>query len=280
MEITMNRDNVQIGNIRIGGGHPFVLIAGPCVLEDLEKARSIADSLISTCTRLNIKLVFKGSYDKANRTSVESFRGPGIDKGLEILARIKQEFGVPVLSDVHGAHEVEAASQVLDVIQIPAFLCRQTDLLVAAGNSGRVVNVKKGQFQAPWDMQHVVGKVKSTGNNDVILTERGASFGYNNLVVDMRSLPIMRGLGCPVVFDATHAVQLPGGAGGSSGGQREYVASLSRAAVAVGIDGLFWEVYDNPDKARCDGPNSLPLTDLEKMLSPLLKIDSVVKNNA
>ncbi|MFO7832317.1 MAG: 3-deoxy-8-phosphooctulonate synthase, partial [Desulfuromonadaceae bacterium] len=239
-----------------------------------------AESLVGTCTKLGIELIFKGSYDKANRTSVDSFRGPGINKGLDILARIKEEFSVPVVSDVHASHEVEAAAKVLDVIQIPAFLCRQTDLLVAAGNSGKVVNVKKGQFQAPWDMQHVVGKVKSTGNNNVVLTERGASFGYNNLVVDMRSIPIMQGMGCPVVFDATHAVQLPGGGGGCSGGQREYVAALSRAAAAVGIDGLFWEVYDEPDKARCDGPNSLRLDDMETMLRPLLEIDSVVKNNA
>lgn len=276
----MSDDCVQIGDITMGGEQPFVLIAGPCVLEDLDKARSIAESLVSTCAHLGINLIFKGSYDKANRTSVESFRGPGIEKGLEILARIKDEFNVPVVSDVHATEEVSAAAQVLDVIQIPAFLCRQTDLLVAAGESGKVVNVKKGQFQAPWDMQHVVGKVKSTGNSDIVLTERGASFGYNNLVVDMRSLPIMRGLGCPVVFDATHAVQLPGGSGGSSGGQREYVAALSRAAVAVGIDGLFWEVYDEPEKARCDGPNSLRLLDLEAMLRPLLEIDKVVKNNA
>ncbi|MCA1797412.1 MAG: 3-deoxy-8-phosphooctulonate synthase [Desulfuromonadaceae bacterium] len=276
----MRVDAVQIGNIKMGGGQPFTLIAGPCVLEDLDRARSIAESLVGTCSRLGINLIFKGSYDKANRTSVESFRGPGIEKGLDILARIKEEFRVPVISDVHAAHEVDVAAQVLDVIQIPAFLCRQTDLLVAAGESGKVVNVKKGQFQAPWDMQHVVEKVKSTGNTDIVLTERGTSFGYNNLVVDMRSLPIMRGLGCPVVFDATHAVQLPGGGGGCSGGQREYVAALSRAAVAVGIDALFWEVYDDPDKARCDGPNSLRLDDLEMMLRPLLDIDSMVKNDA
>lgn len=275
----MRADTVQIGDVGMGGTRPLVLIAGPCVLEDLDKARTIAESLINTCTRLGIDLIFKGSYDKANRTSVESFRGPGIEKGLDILMRIKEEFNVPVVSDVHGAHEVKAAAQVLDVIQIPAFLCRQTDLLVAAGNSGKVVNVKKGQFQAPWDMQHVVGKVKSTGNNNIVLTERGTSFGYNNLVVDMRSLPIMQEMGCPVVFDATHAVQLPGGDGGCSGGQREHVAALSRAAVAVGIDGLFWEVYDEPDNARCDGPNSLRLRDLETMLHPLLEIDSVVKNN-
>lgn len=276
----MRADTVLINDVSMGGGQPLVLIAGPCVLEDLDKTRTIADSLIKTCTRLGINLIFKGSYDKANRTSVDSFRGPGIEKGLEILARIKEEFRVPVISDVHAPHEVEAAAQVLDVIQIPAFLCRQTDLLVAAGNSGKVINVKKGQFQAPWDMQHVVEKVKSTGNMDIVLTERGTSFGYNNLVVDMRSLPIMQETGCPVVFDATHAVQLPGGGGGCSGGQREYVAALSRAAVAVGIDGLFWEVYDDPDKARCDGANSLRLDGLEAMLRPLLEIDSVVKNNA
>ncbi|MGC9518836.1 MAG: 3-deoxy-8-phosphooctulonate synthase [Desulfuromonadaceae bacterium] len=276
----MPADTFRIGNVSIGGAHPFVLIAGPCVLEDMDTARTIAASLLSTCERLGIKLIFKGSYDKANRTSVEAYRGPGIEKGLEILARIRDEFNVPVVSDVHGVHEVAAAAQVLDIIQIPAFLCRQTDLLVAAGKSGKVVNVKKGQFQAPWDMQHVVEKVESTGNTRIILTERGASFGYNNLVVDMRSLPIMRGFGCPVVFDATHAVQLPGGGSGCSGGQREYVAALSRAAVAVGIDGLFWEVYHEPDKARCDGPNSLRLDTLETMLRPLQEIDTVVKNNA
>ncbi|MDY0211449.1 MAG: 3-deoxy-8-phosphooctulonate synthase [Desulfuromonadaceae bacterium] len=276
----MQVDTIQTGNVTLGGKGGFVLIAGPCVLEDLDKARSIAAALANVCSRLGIGLIFKGSYDKANRTSVDSFRGPGIDAGLDILARIKEEFGVPVLSDVHAVAEIKSAAEVLDIIQIPAFLCRQTDLLVAAGESGKIVNVKKGQFQAPWDMQHVVDKIRSTGNENIVLTERGASFGYNNLVVDMRSLPIMRNLGCPVVFDATHAVQLPGGAGGHSGGQREHVAALSRAAVAVGIDGLFWEVYDDPDKARCDGPNSLYLRDLEGMLQPLLDIDRVVKKDA
>ncbi|MDD2557453.1 MAG: 3-deoxy-8-phosphooctulonate synthase [Desulfuromonadaceae bacterium] len=276
----MQVNKVQVGNVTLGGNGSFVLIAGPCVLEDLEKTRSIAAALVGVCSRLGIGLVFKGSYDKANRTSVDSFRGPGIEAGLEILARIKDEFSVPVLSDVHAVTEIKLAADVLDIIQIPAFLCRQTDLLVAAGASGKVVNVKKGQFQAPWDMQHVVDKIRSTGNEHIVLTERGASFGYNNLVVDMRSLPIMRNIGCPVVFDATHAVQLPGGAGGHSGGQREYVAALSRAAVAVGVDGLFWEVYDDPDKARCDGPNSLYLRDLEAMLQPLLDIDRVVKKDA
>jgi 2-dehydro-3-deoxyphosphooctonate aldolase (KDO 8-P synthase) len=276
----MQVNKVQVGNVTLGGNGSFVLIAGPCVLEDLEKTRSIAAALVGVCSRLGIGLVFKGSYDKANRTSVDSFRGPGIEAGLEILARIKDEFSVPVLSDVHAVTEIKLAADVLDIIQIPAFLCRQTDLLVAAGASGKVVNVKKGQFQAPWDMQHVVDKIRSAGNEHIVLTERGASFGYNNLVVDMRSLPIMRNIGCPVVFDATHAVQLPGGAGGHSGGQREYVAALSRAAVAVGVDGLFWEVYDDPDKARCDGPNSLYLRDLEAMLQPLLDIDRVVKKDA
>lgn len=276
----MQVDEVPIGDIAFGGNNRFVLIAGPCVLEDLDRARNIAASLVNVCSKLGVGLVFKGSYDKANRTSVDSFRGPGIEAGLEILARIKEEFCVPVLSDVHAVTEVKPAAEILDIIQIPAFLCRQTDLLVAAGASGKIVNVKKGQFQAPWDMQHVVDKIRSTGNANIILTERGASFGYNNLVVDMRSLPIMRGLGCPVVFDATHAVQLPGGAGGHSGGQREYVSALSRAAVAVGIDGLFWEVYDDPDKARCDGPNSLHLRDLEALLQPLLDIDRVVKKDA
>lgn len=271
---------IKVGDLEIGGQKRFVLLAGPCVLEDMDKARTIASSLVDICAKLDIELIFKGSYDKANRTSVNSFRGPGIAAGLEILACIKEEFRVPVISDVHAVSEVERAAEVLDVIQVPAFLCRQTDLLVAAGNSGRVVNVKKGQFQAPWDMNHVVDKIRSTGNDQVVLTERGASFGYNNLVVDMRSLPIMRASGCPVVFDATHAVQLPGGNAGCSGGQREYVAALSRAAVAVGIDALFWEVYDDPDKARCDGPNSLYLRDLESMLRPLLEIDKVVKNHA
>ncbi|PLX96844.1 MAG: 3-deoxy-8-phosphooctulonate synthase [Desulfuromonas sp.] len=269
---------VKVGKVVFGDPHPFALVAGPCVLEDLDTTLHIAESLKKLTDQLGIGFVFKASYDKANRTSVTSFRGPGIDAGLEMLAKIKAEFDVPVVSDVHDVTQVAAAAEVLDIIQIPAFLCRQTDLLVAAGNSGRVVNVKKGQFQAPWDMKHVVGKVASTGNDQIILTERGSSFGYNNLVVDMRSLIIMRELGQPVIFDATHAVQLPGGADGASAGQREYVAALSRAAVATGIDGLFWEVHPDPECARCDGPNSLYLKDLQPILESLLALDAVVKN--
>ncbi|MCD6527529.1 MAG: 3-deoxy-8-phosphooctulonate synthase [Desulfuromonas sp.] len=268
---------LKVGNACFGGRQPFSLLAGPCVLEDMETTLRIADFLKKLTDELGVGLVFKGSYDKANRTSVDAFRGPGIDAGLEMLARVKSEFDLPVVSDVHDVSQVAAAAQVLDIIQIPAFLCRQTDLLVAAGNSGKVVNVKKGQFQAPWDMRHVIGKIESTGNTKIALTERGTTFGYNNLVVDMRSLTIMRELGKPVIFDATHAVQLPGGAGGASTGQREYVASLSRAAVATGIDGLFWEVHEDPECARCDGPNSLYLKDLKDLLQPLLALDAVVK---
>lgn len=268
---------VSVGNAKFGGQHPFSLIAGPCVLEDLDTTCRIAEFLKKLTDELGIGFIFKASYDKANRTSVDSFRGPGLDAGLEMLAHIKEQFQVPVVSDVHDVTQVEAAAQVLDILQIPAFLCRQTDLLVAAGRSGKVVNIKKGQFQAPWDMKHAIGKVVSTENQQVILTERGTTFGYNNLVVDMRSFGIMRELGYPVVFDATHAVQLPGGADGCSAGQREYVASLSRAAVASVIDGLFLEVHEDPECARCDGPNSLYLKDLKSMLQPLLEIDAVVK---
>jgi 2-dehydro-3-deoxyphosphooctonate aldolase (KDO 8-P synthase) len=222
-------------------------------------------------------LIFKASYDKANRTSVGAFRGPGLYEGLEILAKVKNSFGIPVLSDIHSIEQVGPAAEVLDVMQIPAFLCRQTDLVVAAALTGRVINVKKGQFLAPWDMKNVVGKVLSTGNEQIVLTERGASFGYNNLVTDMRSFPIMRSLGYPVVFDATHSVQLPGGQGTSSGGQREYVEYLSRAAVATGIDGIFMEVHENPDRALCDGPNSIKLDDLPGLLKKLKALDAVVK---
>lgn len=265
---------VSLGEIVFGDGR-LVLIAGPCVIEDLDTTLAIADNLNQLAVRHNIDLVFKASYDKANRTSLSSFRGPGIDEGLRILERVKHEFSLPLLSDVHDISQIAAASDVLDVLQIPAFLSRQTDLLVAAAQTGKVVNVKKGQFLAPWDMASVVGKLRGAGATNVLLTERGSTFGYNNLVVDMRSLSIMRELGCPVVFDATHAVQLPGGAGGSSGGQREYVASLSRAAAAVGIDGLFWEVHPDPEKALCDGPNSLPLKSLDGILRDVLAIHAI-----
>ncbi|MDT8441269.1 MAG: 3-deoxy-8-phosphooctulonate synthase [Desulfuromonadales bacterium] len=270
-------DSLHIGPVTVGGDRPLALIAGPCVIENADHTLRLAEALQQITARLGIGLIFKASYDKANRTSVTSYRGPGLDAGLEILARVKQATGLPILSDVHDVSQVWPAAEVLDVLQIPAFLSRQTDLLVAAGETGRVVNIKKGQFQAPWDIEHAIGKVRSTGNEQILLTERGASFGYNNLVTDMRSLVIMRRSGCPVVFDATHSVQLPGGAGGSSGGQREFVAPLSRAAVATGIDALFWEVHDNPDCALCDGPNSLPLAEVEELLGQMLAIDKVVK---
>lgn len=268
---------VHVGNAIFGGGRPLVLIAGPCVIESLEHTLRTAEVLQGIAARLGIGLVFKASYDKANRTSVNSFRGPGIDAGLKILARVKAEFGLPVLSDVHDLNQVAPAADVLDVMQIPAFLSRQTDLLAAVGATGRVVNVKKGQFLAPWDMKNAVGKIESVGNRNILLTERGASFGYNNLVVDMRALPIMRETGCPVIFDATHSVQLPGGAGTASAGQRQFVGALSRAAAGAGIDGLFWEVHEDPDRALCDGPNSLPLDQVERQLRQVLAIDAVVK---
>jgi 2-dehydro-3-deoxyphosphooctonate aldolase (KDO 8-P synthase) len=268
---------IAVGNAVFGGGRPLVLIAGPCAIEDEALTLRIAGFLKKLAADLGIDLVFKASYDKANRTSVSSFRGPGMAEGLRILAKVKAEFDLPVLSDIHDLSQVAVAAEVLDILQIPAFLCRQTDLLVAAGKTGKVINVKKGQFMAPWDMGNTVGKVESTGNDKILLTERGASFGYNNLVTDMRSLVIMREMGCPVIFDATHSVQLPGGAGTASGGQRQYVGALSRAAVATGIDGLFWEVHEDPDRALCDGPNSLPLKDLKGMLEPILAIDAIIK---
>ncbi len=221
-----------------------------------------AERLMTICNGLSMPLIFKASYDKANRTSISAFRGPGMKEGLKILRKVKDALGLPVLSDIHSIEQIAPAAEVLDVMQIPAFLCRQTDLLIAAAKSGRIINVKKGQFLAPWDMKNVAGKISASGNENIILTERGASFGYNNLVVDMRSFPVMRATGYPVVFDATHSVQLPGGQGDSSGGQREFVEYLSRAAVATGIDGIFMEVHEDPDKALCDGPNSIPLGEL------------------
>jgi len=270
---------ISVGNVVFGGNRPLVLIAGPCAIEDEALTLRIAGFLKELTAELGIGLVFKASYDKANRTSVTSFRGPGMAEGLRILAKVKSEFDLPLISDIHDISQIAPASEVLDIIQIPAFLSRQTDLLVAAGESGKIINVKKGQFLAPWDMKNAVGKIESTGNERILLTERGASFGYNNLVVDMRSLVIMRETGCPVIFDATHAVQLPGGAGTASSGQRQYVGALSRAAVAIGIDGLFWEVHENPDKALCDGPNSLPLQDLKGMLQDIMAIDAIAKGH-
>lgn len=269
----------SVGPVTLGGSNPLVLIAGPCVIENEAHTLKIAAELKSLAARVGVGLIFKASYDKANRTSVTSYRGPGLVEGLRILAAVKQETGLPVLSDVHDISQVESAAEVLDIMQIPAFLSRQTDLLVAVGKTGRVVNIKKGQFQAPWDIENAIGKVLSTGNDHILLTERGASFGYNNLVSDMRSLVIMRRTGYPVVFDATHSVQLPGGAGTVSAGQREFVAPLSRAAVATGVDALFWEVHENPAQALCDGPNSLPLNEVEVLLRQMLALDGIVRNH-
>lgn len=268
---------LAIGNVKIGGNRPLVLIAGPCVIESEAATLRCAERLMTICNGVSVPLVFKASYDKANRTSATSFRGPGLREGLRILAKARDSMGVPVLTDVHSVEEVGPVADVADVLQIPAFLCRQSDLVAAAARSGRVVNIKKGQFLAPWDMENVVGKALSTGSSRIILTERGSSFGYNNLVSDMRSLPIMRRIGYPVVFDATHSVQLPGGLGGSSGGQREFVEYLSRAAVATGVDGVFLEVHEDPGKALCDGPNSLKLDDLPALLKKLKAIDAIVK---
>jgi len=269
--------SLALGPVSIGGDNPLVLIAGPCVLENQEHALTLAEALQDIALRVGVGLVFKASYDKANRTSVTSYRGPGLDKGLEILQTVKEKTGLPILSDIHDVSQVKPAAEVLDILQIPAFLSRQTDLLVAAGESGRVVNIKKGQFQAPWDIENAIGKVLSTGNDQILLTERGSSFGYNNLVSDMRSLVIMRQTGYPVVFDATHSVQLPGGAGSASSGQREFIAPLSRAAVATGVDALFWEVHENPARALCDGPNSLQLDSVEGLLRQMLALDKIVR---
>ena len=261
----------------VGANRPFLLMAGPCVIESAALCRETAAALKEICGRLGISLVFKASFDKANRTSLSSFRGPGLKDGLEILADIRERFGLPVVSDVHEAAQVAPAAEVLDILQIPAFLCRQTDLLLAAADSGRVVSLKKGQFVSPWDMGHAVEKIRTVSKNRLLLVERGASFGYNNLVVDMRSLPVLRSFGCPVIFDATHSVQLPGGAGGSSGGQRQFIPTLARAAVAAGIDGIFMEVHPDPARALCDGPNSLPLDGVEPLLRQLLAIHALVR---
>mgnify|MGYP005846414637 FL=1 len=273
------RGSLKIGHLEIKEKGPLFLVAGPCVIESEDLTLSIAHFLRDTGERLGIPVIFKASYDKANRTSVESYRGPGIDRGLEILQKVKEKTGLPLLSDVHSTEEMAKASTVLDVIQIPAFLCRQTNLLLAAGRTGRVVNIKKGQFLAPWDMQGACAKVLSTGNHRILLTERGTSFGYNNLIVDIRSIAVMKRFGFPVVFDATHSVQLPGGLGSSSGGQREFVEHLSRAAVASGADGLFLEVHPDPNAALCDGPNSLPLDRVPPLLTLLKEIHRLVQGN-
>ena len=273
----MMMNKVKVRDFTIGGGSPLVLMAGPCVLEEMERCLLIGRTIKEITSRLGIPYIFKASFDKANRSSFNSFRGPGLKKGLEMLQTIKEKLDVPVVTDIHKESQIAHAAKVVDVLQIPAFLCRQTDLIYAAAKSGCVVNVKKGQFLAPRDMGNVVDKLHEGGCSDILLTERGASFGYNNLVVDMRSFPIMRTFGAPVIFDATHSVQLPGGAGTSSVGNREFVEPLARAAVAAGVDGLFMEVHDNPEEALCDGPNSLYLDKLEELLKDVLAIYDVVK---
>jgi len=266
-----------LGKVRLGAGAPLFLIAGPCVIESEGHALMMAEKLGAVASELGVPYIFKASYDKANRTSVSSYRGPGLKDGLKILAKIKKKTGLPILTDVHQATEVEAAAEVCDILQIPAFLSRQTDLLVAAGKSGRVVNIKKGQFLSPSEMASAAEKVASTGNEKIILTERGNSFGYQNLVVDMRSFPIMRKFGYPVVFDVTHSVQLPGGEGKSSGGQPEFIEPLARAGVAAGVDGIFLEVHDNPAKALSDGSNALPLGQFRALLEKIVSLAALVR---
>ena len=268
---------ITIGSVRIGGTNPLVLIAGPCVIESESATLETAERLKKITADLGVPFILKSSYDKANRSSVRSYRGPGLHEGLKVLARVKRELDLPLLSDIHRFEEIAPAAEVLDVIQIPAFLSRQTDLLVEVAKTGRVVNIKKGQFLAPWDIKNAIEKAESTGNRNILITERGVSFGYNNLIVDFRSLPMMRGLGYPVVFDATHSVQLPGGAGTASSGDRQYVAPLTRAAVAVGVDALFMEVHACPDKALCDGPNMMSLDELPDLLRQAQEIDRIVK---
>ncbi len=264
--------------MKIGADRPLVLIAGPCVIESRAACLSLAGRLAEWTARCRIPFIFKASYDKANRTSLSSFRGPGLERGLEILAEVRQRYDVPVLTDVHSVAEVERVAAVVDVLQIPAFLCRQTDLIVAAGASGRVVNVKKGQFMAPWDIVHVVEKIESTGNRQILLTERGVSFGYNNLVADMRSLLIMRETGYPVIFDATHSVQRPGGLGMRSGGDARWAPALARAAVATGCDGVFLETHPRPVRAKSDAANALPTALLDSLWRQLRAIDAVVRS--
>jgi 2-dehydro-3-deoxyphosphooctonate aldolase (KDO 8-P synthase) len=265
------------GNIVFGTNTPLFAIAGPCVIESESHATMLADRLAETSQSLALPLIFKASFDKANRTSVTSYRGPGLTEGLRILAAISKRTHLPILTDVHDASQVAPAAEVADIIQIPAFLCRQTDLLMAAGRSGRIVNIKKGQFVSPWEMGNAAEKVASTGNKKIILTERGASFGYQNLVVDMRSFPVLKKLGYPVVFDATHSVQLPGGEGKSSGGQPEFIEPLARAAVAAGADGVFVEVHENPAKALSDGSNALPLDQFRPLMIKLQQISNLVR---
>lgn len=271
---------IHIGGTTLGGNNPLLIIAGPCAIESQDVVFNTAGKLKEICAALNLSLLFKSSYDKANRTSLSSFRGPGLEKGLRILSDMRSKFTIPVISDVHSVEEVNAAADTLDAMQIPAFLCRQTDLVLAASKTGKPVNIKKGQFLAPWDVKNIIDKFISTGNQNLFITERGTSFGYNNLIVDFRGIPIMRSFGYPVIFDITHSLQLPGGMGQSSGGQREFAGPLTRAAVAVGVDGLFLEVHPEPEKALCDGPNMIRLDEVEKLLKTVKVLDELIKSAA
>lgn len=268
---------IRIGKFSAGAGKPLFLIAGPCVIESERHAFKMAERLVAAARKLGVPFIFKASYDKANRTSLESYRGPGLKRGLEILARIKRKFRVPVLTDVHEVSHVGPAAEVCDVIQIPAFLSRQTDLLLEAGRSGAAVNIKKGQFLSPWDIRHAIRKVASTGNHRILVTERGSSFGYNNLVVDMRGLAVMKEFGYPVILDVTHALQLPGGEGTRSGGQPQFIETLARAGVAAGVDGIFMEVHDRPARALSDGTNALDLASFSPLLARLSKLARFVR---
>lgn len=269
--------DIDLKGFKIGKGHPLTLMSGPCVIESEELALSTAEFLKNLCLKLGVNLIYKSSYDKANRSSFTSPRGPGIEKGLRILEKVKKQFDIPVLTDVHSPEEAVTAASVCDIIQIPAFLCRQTDLIFAAAQTGAVINVKKGQFMAPWDMRNVVDKIQSAGNKRIILTDRGTSFGYNNLVSDMRAIPIMQKFGFPVFFDATHSVQLPGGHGTSSGGQREFIPTLSKAAIAAGCNGLFMESHPNPKEALSDKDSVIPFSDLPALLKTLKRIYEIVQ---
>ncbi|HMI53312.1 MAG TPA: 3-deoxy-8-phosphooctulonate synthase [Candidatus Saccharimonadales bacterium] len=268
---------INLGSLRFGGNNPLFLIAGPCVIESETHARSMAEKVAKIASDAGVPYIFKASYDKANRSSLKGFRGPGLSEGLRILAKIKSDLGLPVLTDIHDASQAGPAAEVCDILQIPAFLARQTDLLFAAGRTGKIINVKKAQFLSPWDMANVAEKVASTGNKRLILTERGASFGYNNLVVDMRAFPVLQKIGYPVVYDVTHSVQLPGGQGHASGGQPEFIEPLARAGVAAGVDGIFLETHDNPAAALSDGANALPLAQLPRLLAKLQELATLVR---
>jgi len=272
-----NTREIQLGSLRLGGHNPLFLIAGPCVVESEAHARSMAERVAKIASVAGVPYIFKASYDKANRSSAKAFRGPGLSEGLRILAKIKSDLHLPILTDIHDASQAVPAAEVVDILQIPAFLSRQTDLLVAAAKTGRIVNVKKAQFLSPWDMGNVAEKIAAAGNQKIILTERGASFGYNNLVVDMRTFPVLAKFGYPVVYDVTHSVQLPGGRGHASGGQPEFIEPLARAGIATGVDGIFLETHDNPAAALSDGPNALPLSQLPQLLARLKELSTLVR---